>query len=378
MTIERQLSQTITDRLDHVTPPQPDLDAVVRRGRRRQRRRHIGVALASTVVLGAGLATAAGMGAFESGSVGPRPERLDAVGQLDFTDGLRAYMSPDADGKIWLGGRSFPVGDLSQIDTDATATPYGMVFFDRAQRAYLMREDGTSVPLAPAPDAPRRAFHPTSKSDSRLPLVAWSEPAADRVIIRLYDLAAGAAMDSIEIPCAGAACSKVFVDAVDQGLVFVRTAEGTSVWDPNSTGDARWTTLSGPGTQVADARNKRILHTGRAPTPAAGSPIDSSWSFTEGAIDAQLSFDGRYVLDWSTRLEPTSPAHDPVELDISAGDWPFVTFDTDGSVLVAVPDAPLQAMTATVYDCEIPSGVCTELSDVKTESGDPVFVGNDM
>jgi len=379
MRLEEQLRRSIADRLDQVVAS-PDLPAVVARGRARRRLRWAGAAMASTLALGAGafaVQSLAGSGSVPAGA-DPRPEEFAPVGQLDFTEGLRAYMSPDPDGELWLGGRSFPVGSLEHIDTDATATPYGMLYFDRDQRAHLLREDGTDTPLAAAPETPSQDFHPSSKADARLPLVAWTEHGESAVTVRLYDLRAEDAVDSIVVACTPATCADVSVDAVDQGLVFVATAKGTYVWDPGAGGETRWTLLGGPGTRVADARDKRILYTGPTPTPTPDGPIDSSWSFTKGAIDAQLSFDGSHVLYWSTRLEPTTQDGEPIQLDVRAGDLVWVTFDTDGSVLVAVPDAGSRGMTSTVSDCEMPSGLCTELGEVKTENGDPVFIGNDM
>lgn len=378
MSVERQMAQSINERLHQIAPPPPRLDVVVQRGRTRRTRRYVGVAIMSTIVLYAGVLGLQALYAVDSDGVvfDPKPQEFPAVGQLDFSQGLRAYMSPDSDGKLWLGGRSFPVRDLAHIDTDATATPYGMVYFDRAQRAHLLREDGVDVPLAPAPAAPAKGFHPSSKADARLPLVAWTEHGAKAVTVRLHDLRAGVAVDSIDVPCEEKTCAKVRVVAVDQGLVFVSTAKGTYVWDPSGERDRRWTRLSGPETAIADVRNKRILHTGEAPQPARGSPIDRSWSFAKGPIDAQLSFDGRHMLYWSTRLRPVAPDARPIQLDVPTAEFAFVAFDTDGSVLVAPPQP--NPTTTTVYDCEIPSGACTMLGQIKTTSGDPIFIGADM
>ena len=49
--------------------------------------------------------------------------------------------------------------------------------------------------------------------------------------------------------------------------------------------------------------------------------------------------------------------------------------DTDGSILTAVPG---KGSTSTVYDCEVPSGHCTELGPLDTIHGDPMFIGVDM
>ena len=49
--------------------------------------------------------------------------------------------------------------------------------------------------------------------------------------------------------------------------------------------------------------------------------------------------------------------------------------DTDGSMLVAHAK---RYPHFTVYDCEVPSGACTELGPLKPTGGDPMFIGNDM
>jgi hypothetical protein len=33
---------------------------------------------------------------------------------------------------------------------------------------------------------------------------------------------------------------------------------------------------------------------------------------------------------------------------------------------------------ADVYDCAVPAGSCAPIGEVATESGDPMFIGNDM
>jgi hypothetical protein len=101
----------------------------------------------------------------------------------------------------------------------------------------------------------------------------------------------------------------------------------------------------------------------------------------KGAIDAQLTFDGRHVLYWSSHLEPTTPGDAPIDLEVGQARKPggyvdgFFAVDTDGSILVAhakrYPDF-------TVYDCEVPSGACTELGPLTPTGGDPMFIGVDM
>ncbi len=135
-----------------------------------------------------------------------------------------------------------------------------------------------------------------------------------------------------DLDCSGA-CDGLVVDGIDSGAVFVRTSSGTAVWEFRH-GDAM-TPFAGPRTRLADVCHGVALSDG--PAPHGGASGD--WRLVPGAIDAQLTLDGRYVLHWSSRLGPTHPGDDAVTLEASPGeDRGFWTIDTDGSVLVAVPD----------------------------------------
>jgi hypothetical protein len=245
------------------------------------------------------------------------------------------------------------------------------VFFDQAWQAHLLRDDGTDVTLAPAPSVSFADFRASSKADARMPLVAFTQPGADEVQVVLHDLRAGRTVDTLSVRCSGSDCQDVVVDGLDGGLVFVRTPDGTYVWNPGATEDANWTLLGTGEFRVADVHNQRILWAYAPPSPASKSPV-ATWDRTEGPIDAQLSFDGGHVLNWSRTLRPTTPDVSPITLAVQDALW--FTFDTDGSVLAAA----VRKQRGVFYDCEIPSGICTHIGTVSAESGDPVFIGNDM
>jgi hypothetical protein len=370
MTLHEQLSAAIGEQMATVQPPVPDLSSAVRRGRRiRRRRRSAALAATTVAVIAAGLVVQRQV---DSARSGPEEQHVIAVGRLDYSQGLRAFASPDENGEVWIGGRSFRKKDMGELDTDATATRYGMVFFDHTGRTHLLSQDGKEKVLAPAPAQPHRAVTPSAKADALLPLVAFTRPTADGVTVVLYDLARGRTAETLDVPCTGAACDKVRVDGVDRGLVFVRTADATNVWDPQATGSRRWTLLGSGRFRVADVRNGHLLWSSAPPTPGPGSPV-ADWTLVRGEIDAQLSYDGRHVLYWSPVLQPTEPGGRPIRLRITKAAW--FTFDTDGSVLAA-ESGPGQR--STVYDCELPSGRCVRLGSVSTTSGDPMFIGDDM
>ena len=172
---------------------------------------------------------------------------------------------------------------------------------------------------------------------------------------------------STDVPCDD--CAAVKIDAFDDGRVFLRTTEGTLMW---TSGTDDVASVAGPGTRVADVRNQVMLYDGKPPDLGL-----DGWTTVNGSVDSQLSPDGAYVLSWSSTLIPTGsgPAVVLDEGSPKGQGYSFWTFDTDGSVLVATAK---KYPHVRVYDCEVPSGQCTDLGPLEANSGDPVFVGNDM
>ena len=372
MTTQHQAERALAEHVDALPTPVPDLDGAVRRGRRLRRRR----GSAALAGLGA-VVLAVALAAPHLGSLSDAPEQLPRgqsfapVGGLDYSQGLRAFADPSPQGDLHLGGRTFPIDDMGYLDTDALATPRGLVFFDRTQTAHLLRADGVDRTLASTPPRTRDGVRPSAKADAEQPLVALAQPSEGGVVLRLVRLDTGRTVATRELPCTGSGCGAVRVEAVDRGLVFVRTSDGTHVWDPTAPGEQSWTQLGGTDLRVADVRGGRILWDGAAPAPATGSPV-AAWPTTQGAVDAQLTLDGRHVLSWSPRLEPTEPGGEPVRLQVQGAGW--FAIDTDGSVLAAAGGS---GSTARVYDCEVPSGACTAVGTIDTTSGDPMFIGVD-
>jgi hypothetical protein len=358
--LPERVARGLAQHLDATSVPPPDLGAVRSRGRAaRTRRRLVATgALAAVGVVAAGLADT-----YPWGDERDAAREPIFVGRLDLSEGLRAYAEPG--GVTSLGGRELPADVLEGIDgldTDAVATPYGVVFFDRG-RPHLLGEDGTVEllvdGLAPAPDD----FRPTAKADAVEPWVAWVVLEEDGAHLQVYDLERRRTVATDDVTCGAEDCSDVVVEGVDSGTVFLRTSEATWMW---SVEEGTFTELAGPRTRVADVRNRVVLFTGPAPTL----PL-SAWRYLRGPIDAQLSFDGHHVLSWSATLEPTGE-DEPLVLDVPKGTL-FFTFDTDGSVLAAT-----LGPTARFFDCALPSGTCEPLGELETTGGDPVFMGNDM
>jgi hypothetical protein len=359
------LRDQLTSHLDATVAPPADLPAVLRRGRRLRRRRTAVVTSAAAVAALAG----GGLALSTRGPATPDPDlpTFAATGQAEVRSGLRAYAMPGRE--LHMADRTFPADALDFLDTDAAATPEGIVSYDRGLPV-LLEPSGSTVLLDVGPTDQPGGFHPTAKADAEGVHVAYALIRDESVTVKVSDLDQRTVVATARVPCREA-CSSTVIDGLDSGTVFVRDHEGTLMWDYRTD---QWSHLAGPRTRVADVRNRVVLYAGSAP----GSPVEG-WRYVPGAVDAQLSYDGSHVLDWSAVLQPTRPGGTPWILDKgpTKPGYAFFTFDTDGSVLVAVGPAHSGGDFA-VYDCPLPSGRCDALDPLAPGSGDPMFVGDDM
>jgi hypothetical protein len=354
------LTDGLAEHLQRLTPPPPDLDLVVRAGRRRRRARLTAQAVAAVLVVGVlGGTTALLRGGGGGDTVGEPPI---AVGPLDFSHGLRAYGDPGR--ALVLGGRKLPADDLAYLDTDAAAAPQGVVFF-RAGRPILLGRDGTADALWDAPVDDPKGWHPTAKVDADGRHVAFAVTHDGAVTLVVRDLASTAQV-SVPVRCGGQDGCRLVVDGIDHGTVFVRQPDGTHLWRYAADEGDRLEPFAGPTTRVADVRNRTVLYDGPRPTVTL-----PGWTYVAGAIDSQLTFDGRNILAWSPVLKSIANG-EAFTLDLPS-DARFFTFDTDGSVLAATTGDP-----ARFFDCEVPSGVCKPIGTLRMTGGDPMFIGNDM
>lgn len=360
-----QLKDVLAERIDEFVVPVADLDAARAVGVRIRRRRRTvtgcTAALAAVAIAGGVMVT---LPDGDGPSTASDPAYA-ALGQLDFTQGARAYADPGV--TVHLGEKVFPYGDLEYLDTDATPTSHGIVFFTSG-RPMLLDTSGNVTPLVKGPVDNDEAFHPTAKVDSRSPLVAWGTLRDGKATLTVRNLDTGKDIATATPDCGS--CSELVIDAIDDGVVFVRDGKGTRTWDISSD---TWRDFAGPETRVADVRNGVVLYSGPAPTAVDG------WTLVSGVIDAQLTYDGAHVLSWTSTLRPTSPGGQPLVLSEGPqkeGDtFGWYAIDTDGSVLVATgKDYP----EFTVYDCEVPSGTCEEIGTMTPSGGDPQFIGVDM
>ncbi|KRF07815.1 hypothetical protein ASG88_03140 [Nocardioides sp. Soil777] len=356
------LRDALAERLDRATPPPGDLATVVREGRRiRNRRRAVAVgAVAAALVLGGLAATQL---------VGPSDQRAgkgDVATEpvVGAADGLRAYADPGGD--LRYGGLRVPTSQVPGFDTDAAATPEGIVFYE-AGRPMLRDLDGEVTPLWEGQVQPDPDFRPTAKADSTSSEVAVAVLRGGVPRLMVVDTGTGELVDQINLICEG--CT-VVIDAFDDGAVFFRDGNGTNVWDLDGNFGRPF---AGLGTSIADVRNGIVLYDGAVPEPEPGVG-QRDYTYVRGAIDSQLTHDGAHVLAWSSTLAPTG-AGDPLRLSVTEEDgatsW---TVDTDGSVLVA----SYGSSGNVVHDCDAVTGACDEVEVLEVSGGDLAFLGNDM
>ena len=160
------------------------------------------------------------------------------------------------------------------------------------------------------------------------------------------------------------------IDAIDDGVVFVRDGSGTRTWD-SATGD--WADFAGPATRVADVRNGVVLYDGPAPDRVPG-----DWRLVAGAIDAQLTYDGAHVLYVEQHPRADGARRRPARPRAGPGDGQglgFWTIDTDGSVLVMTTQGVPRLPSTTASYRPVPA---RRSDPSRPTSGDPMFIGNDM
>ena len=231
----------------------------------------------------------------------------------------------------------------------------------------LLGADGEVDALVDGPLDDPDGFHPTAKADSVNPWVAYATRRGITITVTVHDLAANRDVASTTIDCPG--CSNFAIDAFDDGVAYLRIDQLTQSWD---TVTGRGETVYDGGGRVVDVRGGVMLYDGKP-------PADLGLTRVEAPVDATLTFDGKYVLDWSSRLRGTVGSPDLVLEQGPTGNkggLAFWAIDSDGSVLVARPDGEYPNFL--VYDCEVPSGACEELGPLVTRSGDPEFIGVDM
>ena len=234
-----------------------------------------------------------------------------------------------------------PAEVLPWLDTDAAATPYGVVSTTLAVRCCSTNRASSSALVEARPGSrlppDGQGRRPERRSPGRRCTTArprsrpttWHRGRWSRPRPRLRR-------------------ARPVIDGIDQGVVFVRTGSGPRTWD---IGDGERGRLRRPGHQVADVRSGVVLYDGPRPTEAG------DWRLVPGAIDAQLTLDGEHVLYWSSTLEPTTPVvsrsfSTRVRPTAGVGLW---TIDSDGSVLGHAPARAPSTSSTTAWCPPVPA-----------------------
>ncbi len=92
----------------------------------------------------------------------------------------------------------------------------------------LLDEEGKTCALFDGTVDVVEGFHPTAKVDSRGERVAFATLRDGTATVAVGNVRSGADLGSVEVPCG--ACDDLVTDALDAGVVFIRTTEGTSTW----------------------------------------------------------------------------------------------------------------------------------------------------
>ncbi len=362
MSFEDTIRRSIEEHADLVQVPALDVEAVRRRG---ERRRALGVAAASLAVLAmVSGAVALGTSLVEDGGRAVQPAGLPP---LDFDEGARAFYD-DGTGEMHLGGAVFDLSVVSGMDTSASSTPFGVLYFGDDQAARLLTQDGAISTLATGP-SDAVAFTPTVKYDATEPLVAWLTRDVSDVMLSVYRLGDDAGLvGTATVPCEGEECGRQRMAGIDGGHVFVRGTADTQVFD---VADLAADPVALTGFVVADVRNRVMLGTGYC---CGDQPLGPGWRVADAeGVESLLTLDGAHQLAWTSTLSSTDGGP-PIRLDVPIDGVEFTALDTDGSVLVAV----LGNDGDRFFDCEPATGDCVPIGRTGIRAGDPIFLGTDM
>lgn len=360
MSLEESLRESISARVQAVTPPPVPMQTLVSRGRRRQAIRRSAVACGGVLAVAAVAVAVSGGPTLwpnssqhvtepaapivENGAAGP-------VGIPGPTEVFTTDESVSIDGKSFELG-NFPTGSGPHVGMEGIAYPAA-----DSGVPYLLRSSGERTQLAPDQPAFGTTYEPWVAADSATPMVAWAESAESSVELVAFDTNKGTEIDRRRLSCtennSGTFCPRPY--AAVHGVVFVMDGGRTMAWRP---ADDLWVSL-GQG-NVSEARGFTVsLFAGVGDLDL--SPLGPEWSVLEvsgpywkeiekhGDIEALLSFDGEWITDANgLRVEAW---RDPSKALILGppGRVTESQFDTDGSVLYVTEDS--ESGKFRVWDC---------------------------
>lgn len=331
------LARAIRDRVDAVPVPPGDLDRVRADGTRLRRRR-----TATAVVAGAAVVAAAAVVALQVGGSTPRTD--DRIDPADTSPGLRFY--GDVADEFSLAGTDRTNPLFVDTGDQGEPTPYGLVFYSRGVPRLMAPSGEVSTLVPEAAEYVNEDFWPSARADGRRPLVAVNAQVDGERLVIVRDLAAGTEVGSLAVP------DDSQIVALDDGVVFLSTEDGTTTWDVETGLEMD---LADGRTEVIDVRNGVIAYRGPAPI----GPAARDYRLVQTEDQRELTLDGAYLTDRGRVLQSTDggvPLVLPLPEDL---DTSTVTqrIDTDGSVLANVL-LYQDGVAAQLYDCGYPSGPC--------------------
>jgi hypothetical protein len=377
---EQAVRDALREHVGRATPPALDRSQLRRQGRALRHRR-------TATVLAAVLAVAVGSAAaVQLGSDRTEVADSDTVSSAAVrapTGGLRAFTVYDSESEqtVLHIADSEASGELL-VDSDVTGatSPYGLFDIRHDGVPYLISPDGDGVVLGASTDPDDTGYDASIAADPEQPYAAWSSRTDTGHRLHLYGLDAAQEVATADVPCRSGDSCDLEVVALAGGVVFVRTGDGTSVWNPDR-GDAL-APFTDPTANVLDVGGYTLLLAGK---PQPESPVDSPDSPLAGGqwkvvwagedLDA-VSADGRWLLGYGRDATRTvsrvgadgSPILvDTVENSVNAD------FDTDSSLLTVQNRGGGRYL---LVDCAYPTGDCPELW--RSEIGyAPSLIGND-
>ena len=274
MSLEDQLTRTISEQVTTVdASPRPISGAAVRRGRGIRRRRSLvtfALPVAAVAAVGAVVDRHGRMGAHSPDPGVPRPETFAPVGALDYSQGLRAFASPDEDGEVSHRREVLPrTGQgLPRHGRHGDAVRSGLL---RPRRAGPPARPGRDRPDAGSRPRPERRGRPTCRPRRTRGCRWWRSPSraptASPCCSSTSTPAASSTVSTCRAPARAARTSASTASTADWSSCAPRQARSCGTRE--ASGEARWTLLGTDAFRVADARNGRVSVVRRAPDSRA-------------------------------------------------------------------------------------------------------------
>lgn len=364
--LDNRLRGSLAEHTTAVIPPAPDIDDLVRRGRRKRGLRSGTAVLVTAAVVASAVAVSVSLHGGPSDDAG-RGRDLTGRGGLPIATGgatgPEAVAGPRAlfvtKDKVYLEGKSYAV--RLPWDTGAHVGKLGVAYPQPGtNRPTLLERDGTVVPLASAkPTLPGATYDAWVSADGNGTLVAWAENGRNGAAIVAFDTKSMTEVRRKLLPCdvkgTQTGCPRPYV--VSDGMVFIHDGQGDLAWDPV----ADTTQRIGHGDVQQGHNHVLTTFEGEVDTGLVGPAWEQVRAFKDN--EGLLSYDGGWLLDANGNPKVVN-WRDPSQSITyrPPGHVEEATFDTDGSVLVVTHDGGRYAG----WDCKL-DGPCRTVVGPSTQ-----------